>query len=58
MKGECFMVHDATGFAVAYCYFKTREIVGTDNRNLMTRDEARRIAINIAKSGAREAAVN
>jgi hypothetical protein len=34
----CYIVRDANGHALAYVYF-----------NSMTRDEARRIAVNIAK---------
>lgn len=39
---------DATGFAVAYVYFNERPVVGTGPLHL-PRDEARRIAMNIAK---------
>jgi hypothetical protein len=41
-NNACFIVKDATGEALACVYFK-------DGRELLTRDEARRIAANIAK---------
>ena len=45
---ESFCVADAKGYPLAYIYFEEVEL----RRNVMgrmTRDEARRIAINIAK---------
>lgn len=44
----CFRVDDATGFPITYVYFDDRQ---TDiiHGGKMTRDEARRIASNIAK---------
>ena len=44
----CFIVKDANGFAVAYVYYE-EEPGRRTSANLMTRDEARRIAANIAK---------
>ena len=44
----CFIVKDGNGFAVAYVYFETEPGRRAAAR-LMTKDEARRIAINIAK---------
>jgi hypothetical protein len=45
---QCFIVRDANGYALAYVYFE-----GEPGRRaaarLMTRDDARRIAANIAK---------
>ena len=44
----CFIVKDANGLAVAYAYYEE----GPGRRaaaNLMTKEEARRIAANIAK---------
>jgi hypothetical protein len=43
-----FIVKDANGFAVAYVYYE-EEPGRRTSANLMTRDEARRIAVNIAK---------
>lgn len=44
----CFVVKDANGFPLAYVYFDERQ---TDilHGGKMTKDEARRIAVNIAK---------
>ena len=44
----CFIVRDANGQAVAYVYYE-EEPGRRSAENLMTRDEARRIAVNIAK---------
>ncbi len=45
---DCFIVRDANGHALAYVYFE--DAPGRRSAaHLMTRDEARRIAANIAK---------
>ena len=44
----CFIVRDANGHALAYVYFE-EEAGRRAATRLMTRDEARRIAANIAK---------
>ena len=44
---RCFIVRDANGQALAYVYFE--EAGGRAAAKLLTRDEARRIAANIAK---------
>ena len=41
---ESFIIRDANGLALAYVYFQDR--TATDR---LTRDEARRIAVNVAK---------
>jgi hypothetical protein len=44
----CYIVRDASGQALAYVYFE-EEPGRRSAAHLMTRDEARRIAANIAK---------
>jgi hypothetical protein len=45
---DCYIVRDANGHALAYVYFED-EPGRRSAANLMTRDEAWRIAANIAK---------
>jgi hypothetical protein len=45
---RCFIVRDANGQALAYVYFEG-ELGRRAAAQLLTRDEARRIASNIAK---------
>ena len=47
-NGACFIVKDRSGHALAYVYFE-EEAGRRAAANLMDRDEARRIAANIAK---------
>jgi len=44
----CFIVRDANGQALAHVYFE-EELDRRSAAHLLTRDEARRIAANIAK---------
>jgi hypothetical protein len=45
---DCCLVRDANGYPLAYVYFED-EPGRRSAAHLMTRDEARRIAVNIAK---------
>jgi hypothetical protein len=45
---QSWAVCDANGFALAYVFFLGRPVVGT-NPDSLTRDQARRIAANIAR---------
>jgi hypothetical protein len=47
-NGACFVVRDANGQALAYTYYE-EEPGRRTSASLLTRDEARRIAANIAK---------
>src|SRR4029077_17209727 len=47
-NGACFIVRDHNGQALAYVYFE-EEPGRRAAANLLARDEARRIALNIAK---------
>ena len=47
-NGSCFIVKDDDGHALAYAHYED-EPGRRSAANLMTRDEARRIAIHIAK---------
>jgi hypothetical protein len=47
-RPACYIVQDATGFALAYVYFE-EEPGRRTAANLMTQDEVCRIAANIAK---------
>ena len=47
-NNACFIVKDADGLAVAYVYYE-EEAGRRTAANLMTKDEARRIAANIAR---------
>jgi endo-1,4-beta-D-glucanase Y len=47
-NNACFVVKDANGFAVSFVYFEN-EAGRRTAAKLMTKDEARRIAANIAR---------
>jgi hypothetical protein len=47
-NGACFIIRDANGLAVAYVYYE-EEPGRRAAANLMTKEEARRIATNIVK---------
>jgi hypothetical protein len=47
-NGACFIVRDANGQALSYLYYENEPGRRTA-AGLLTRDEARRIAINVAK---------
>jgi hypothetical protein len=44
----CFIVKDCSGISLAYVYFEEKP-AGERRQSCFTRDEARRIAANIAK---------
>ena len=46
---ECFIVRDADGQALGYFYFDEEQQGPAINRRLTRDDEARRIAVNVAK---------
>ena len=45
-NGSCFIIRDNNGQALSYVYYEQEP--GRRTAGLLTRDEARRIAINIA----------
>jgi hypothetical protein len=47
-NGSCFIIRDNNGQALSYVYYQ-EEAGRRTAAELLTRDEARRIAINIAK---------
>jgi hypothetical protein len=47
-NGACFIIRDANGQALSYVYYENEPSRRTA-AGLLTRDEARRIAINIAE---------
>lgn len=46
---ESFVVVTKNGYQVAFVYFTDRAFTGVDRPNRHSRDEARRLAVNIAK---------
>ena len=46
-NGACFIIRDANGHSLAYAYYEV-EPGRREASNLMTRDEARGIAMNIS----------
>jgi hypothetical protein len=46
---EAFVIEDANATALAYSYFVDHKALGTAAAGRLNRDEARRIAANIAK---------
>ena len=47
-QSACFVVRDQSGQALAYIYYEN-ELRPAISRKLLTKDEARRIAANIAR---------
>ena len=48
-RAEAFIIQDANGFPVAYVYFCDDEERRASMVERMTKDEARRIAVNMAR---------
>ena len=48
-RDECFIVRDANGLPLAYVYYDDEPGRRSAESKLLNRDEARRIAANIAK---------
>jgi hypothetical protein len=46
---DSYWVEDAAGQRFAFTYYRRRPLVGTDDSDRFSQDEARRIATNIAK---------
>ncbi|MEJ1934076.1 hypothetical protein WDZ92_28085 [Nostoc sp. NIES-2111] len=46
---EAFVIEDANGTPVAYTYFDANRMQSASTADKLTRDEARRIAANIAR---------
>jgi hypothetical protein len=46
---DAYWVEDANGRRFAFCYFRDRAVIGTGGEAWLERDQARRIASNIAK---------
>lgn len=50
LNSSCFVVRDANGLALAYAYYASESIAAqAAGAGKLTRDEARRIAANIAR---------
>lgn len=46
---DAYWVEDASGQRFAYCYFRENGSIGGGRSSYLTRDQARRIASNVAK---------
>ncbi len=48
-NGDAYWVEDASGHRFAFCYYRDYQNIGSGPRAYLTRDQARRIASNVAK---------
>ncbi len=46
---DAYWVEDANGRRFGFTYFRDRQVIGTGGEAFLTRDEARRLASNIAR---------
>lgn len=48
-NGDAYWVEDASGQRFAFCYYRDNRSIGSGRQSYPTKDQARRIASNVAK---------